>query len=298
MANTKKRLYSDLEKAFNTQNTATEPTKQPQATDPTKQPQATTQADVNNQDAKTRTWQSLESTYGQRIEESNKAYDQSKIAADMAALQRGMGRSSYALQTAANIDQQKATAADRIRSEMVADYQNRLGQIEQQELENKRYDEQWAYQKERDSVADKQWKLQFDAQQEQFKQQFEYNKMTQEQQIAYNSLMNMLEKGDKPTDDLLKKAGISRHDYEQMKKAVPKRTGGNSPSGEWSKYGLTKAQWNALTDEQRNALRSGQVSSQAGYERLLREINDYLHILKNKQNKPTGNGIHGIATIE
>lgn len=239
MANAKKKIQQDLvaKKA---------------ATDPTSQPQATTQADVDSQDAKTRAWQSLETAYGQRIDESNKAYEQNKIAADMAALQRGMGRSSYALQTAANIDQQKATAADRIRGEMIADYQNRASQIDQQELENQRYEQQWAYQQERDKVSDKQWKLQFDAQQEQFKQQFEYNKMSQQQQLAYNSLMNMLETGDNPTDALLSQAGLSRHDYEQMKKAVPKRRSGGSGTPNWKQLGFkSKAEYDAYIARQK-----------------------------------------------
>lgn len=149
--------------------------------DVTKEPQALTNEDVNQQDSRTRLWQSLATTYGQRTEDSNKAFDQSISAADRAAQQRGMGRSSYNLQTMANLGQEKATAADRINKELIADYQSRLSDLEAQERQEAFQREQFEYQKERDTNADQQWQMQFDYGKErdtvadtQWQQQFGY----------------------------------------------------------------------------------------------------------------------------
>jgi len=193
-------------------------------TDPTQQPQATTQADVEGQDARTRLWQSLNSTYGVQREQSDKNYDQAIANADRMLLSRGMQRSSYGAQTLANMAQEKVKASNDIMSNQIADYQNRLTSLEQQE-------QQFNYQKERDQIADQQWQQQFEAQKEQWKQQFDYQKMSSEQQIAYNYLMNMMEAGDNPSDALLKQAGISRSDYNQMKKAATKTGGGGGGRG-------------------------------------------------------------------
>ena len=151
------------------------------ATDVTKAKQATTQGEVDQQDARTRLWQALDTTYDQAIEESGKQYDLNRGAADRAALARGMGRSSYNLATMANIDTQKAQAADRLQQQKIAEYQKGLGDIEAQEKEDQRWQEQFAYQKERDKAADTQWEKQFAYQQgrdqkgdEQWEKQFAY----------------------------------------------------------------------------------------------------------------------------
>ena len=199
--------------------------------DVTKEQQAMTQADVENQDSRTRIWQSLNNSYNNAIEESNKSYDQNYSAADRAALGRGMQRSSYNMQTLANINTAKAQAADRLRQNLIADYQNQLNTLEQQEYERdfnerqfaenqRQYNENMAFQQ-------KQW----EDQKAQWREEFDYNKMTSSQQIAYNYLMNMLESGDNPSDALLKQAGISRADYNQMKAtpAVRSASRGSTP---------------------------------------------------------------------
>lgn len=147
--------------------------------------QAKNKEQVDEQDARTRLWQSLSTTYAKRTEDSNKQYDLNKNAADRAANQRGMGRSSYNLQTMANIDTEKANAADRIQQELIADYQNRLSDIENSEFQ---------------------------------REQFQYQKDSDKQQIAIAYINNMLQNGGTPSDDLLKQAGLSRKDYDQMKK--------------------------------------------------------------------------------
>lgn len=115
-----------------------------ETTDYTNQPQATTQEDVNNQDARTRLWQSLGYSYGRQREQSDKAYDQAYSQADRQALSRGMQRSSYNAQTLANINQQKIDAQNNIYANQIADYQNRLTELEQREQEADRWERQFA----------------------------------------------------------------------------------------------------------------------------------------------------------
>ena len=177
------------------------------ATDVTAQKQAKNKKQVDNQDSRTRIWQSLSTTYNKRKEDSNQQYDLNRNAADRAALQRGMGRSSYNLQTMANIDTEKAKAADQIDKELIADYQARISDLENQERDE-------AFKRE----------------------QFQYQKDSDKQQIALQYINQMLQNGGTPSDDLLSQAGLSRKDYEQMKKknAVtyrPKTTGDTDKGG-------------------------------------------------------------------
>ena len=50
--------------------------------------------------------------------------------------------------------------------------------------------------------------------------QFEYNKMSDQQKYAYNYVTAILEKGQMPSDDLLKAAGISKEDAKKMMKQI------------------------------------------------------------------------------
>ena len=52
-----------------------------------------------------------------QIKQSDKAYDQTISQANANALSRGMGRSSYALQTSANLENQKLEAGNQIKSD-------------------------------------------------------------------------------------------------------------------------------------------------------------------------------------
>lgn len=214
--------------------------------DPTQQPQATSQADVLGQDSKTRLWQSLENSYDQQRRQSNESFDKAISQTDRQLLSRGMQRSSYAGQTLANLQNQKVEAENQITGNQIADFQNRLNTLEQQEKEDERWERQWAYQQERDTIADQQWQQQFQAQQDQWKQQFDYNKMTTEQQMAYNYIIQMLEKGDKPSDALLKQAGISRKDYEQMKTSAKKTGGGRGRGGSQNPNGTNDPNYPGL----------------------------------------------------
>ena len=146
----------------------------------TNQPQALTAEDVNNQDARTRTWQSLDYMYGKQRKDSREQFAKAQSQSWQQALARGMQRSSYATAVAANLAKQGIDAENDIYAAQIADYQNRIGQIEQQELENdwrerefaaNRDDAMWnrnyqtsqfEYQKARDVVGDQQWQKQFD----------------------------------------------------------------------------------------------------------------------------------------
>lgn len=160
----------------------------------TQNPQATTVDDVNNQDARTRLWQSLDYTYGAQRRKSDEQYQQAYSQADRQALSRGMQRSSYNNQTLANINQKKLEASNDIYAAQIADYQNRIGQIEQQEKEDERWERQFAanredadwnkqfqtnqfeYQKERDLTADEQWQKQYDEQLRQFNENMAFQR--------------------------------------------------------------------------------------------------------------------------
>ena len=162
--------------------------------DPTIQKQAVTQDDVNEQDARTRLWQSLNYTYGNQKEESDKQFRQAYIQADLQALSRGMQRSSYNLANLANIQQKGIEAGNKIGQALIADYQNRLTDLEKQEKEDEwrerefaanREDAAWnkeyqtnafEYQKERDTVADQQWQKQYDESLRQFNEQMAYQR--------------------------------------------------------------------------------------------------------------------------
>lgn len=99
----------------------------------TKAAQAKTKEDVDAQDTRTKLYQSLGYTYGQQMDESDKAYDKEISQQANAALARGMGRSSYALQTQANLQNQKAEARNKLGQALIADYQNRVTQIDEAE---------------------------------------------------------------------------------------------------------------------------------------------------------------------
>jgi hypothetical protein len=88
-------------------------------------------------------------------------------------LKRGMGRSSYALQTQANILNQKNQAANRLGEAKIADYQNRIGQIEQQEKEDERWERQFAAGREDAAWQQAFSEKQYNTQNQQWQQNFE-----------------------------------------------------------------------------------------------------------------------------
>lgn len=144
---------------------------------------AKTKQDVENQDRRQRLWDSLDYSYGRQREESAKSFAQAYSQADRQMLGRGMQRSSYGAQTLANINKQGIDAQNDIYAAQIADYQNRLTDIENQEKEDERWERQFEYQQQRDTVADTQWQTQFDygksrdtVADQQWQTQFDYQK--------------------------------------------------------------------------------------------------------------------------
>ena len=260
-------------------------TKNTTAIDYTNQPQATTQADVDAQDSRTRLWHSLNYSYGNQIRESDKSYDQAYSQADRQALSRGMQRSSYNNQTLANLNNQKIEAQNNIRAAQIADYQNRISQLEQQEAENERWEREFAANQEQNAwsrgfqeaeAARQQgnWELQqafnekqWQAQQDQWKQEFEYSKMSTDQKLAYETIMTIIGQGNDPSDDLLARAGLSRADVNAMKAqaatASASSTSGNTDRRPaWQKAGFG-------SEDEYNTAKAKGYTTKAEYDKYL-----------------------------
>ena len=109
---------------------------------------AKTKQDVDEMNSSERLWDSLSYSYDQKKEEVGKEYDKAISQQDRALQQRGMQRSSYGAQTRANMLDKKAEAIGNVESEKIADYENRRTQAEQQDLENERWERQFAAQQE------------------------------------------------------------------------------------------------------------------------------------------------------
>lgn len=143
--------------------------------------------DVDSMDKRERLYDSLSYTYGKKGDKISQEFDKARSQADRQALSRGMQRSSYNAQTLANIDRQRIEALDDNESAMIADYENRLSDIEQQEQaadqwerqfgeSQRQFNEQMAYNRERANVADTQWGKEYDEKLRQFDTQMAYNR--------------------------------------------------------------------------------------------------------------------------
>lgn len=176
-----------------------------------------------------RLWDSLNYSYGQQRDESNRQYARAVSQNDQAMLNRGMQRSTYALQTSANLRNQAVDASNRIYNQQIADYENRLQDIENQEwqraFQEKSFDEgvrqfnvNFDYQKGRDAIGDEQWQKAFDQ-----------SNTQNDRQLAYNYVTAILARGGDPTDDLLARAGLSRQDANAIK--AQQATGGGGGGG-------------------------------------------------------------------
>jgi len=104
---------------------------------------ARNQQDVENMNVRDRLWDSLNYSYGKKREDSDKSFAKAYSQAVNQGIKTGMQRSSYGAQTLANIDKQKIDAQNDIYDQQIADYENRLYQIE------------------RDEKADQQWEAEF-----------------------------------------------------------------------------------------------------------------------------------------
>lgn len=159
-----------------------------------------------------RLWDSLSYSYGKQAEASDQSYDKAISQLNNSLLARGMQRSSYGASINANLYNQKINAANDIGSQQIADYENRLYQLEKDEDERayrdkafdeqvRQYDEGFAYQKEQDALN-----------QAFQREQFEYGKDSDDRKYAYELALSMIQNGKTPSDDLLASAGISKED--------------------------------------------------------------------------------------
>ena len=174
--------------------------------------------DVDQMTTRERLWDSLSHSYGQQIDESNKAYDAAISQADRQMLGRGMQRSSYNSQVLGNLNNQKINVQNNIWSNLIADYENRSIAADQQDLENARYDQQYA-----DSRADTIWNQNFqqaqaDRSADQWERQFAQGNADTDRQLAASYVSAIVANGGVPSDDLLARAGLSRADAELMAK--------------------------------------------------------------------------------
>lgn len=156
---------------------------------------AKTKKDVDEMSAADRLYDSLSYSYGKKGENISKNYNQSISQVDRGLLKRGMQRSSYGAQAIANMYKQRNDALNDNDSEMIATYEKMKGDIEAREQEqanwqaqfdasredaawNKEYqtnqfnwqkeqaDRNYNYQVGRDAVADNQWNMTFQANQD------------------------------------------------------------------------------------------------------------------------------------
>lgn len=140
---------------------------------------AKTKAEVEQQTKNDRLWESLDYSYGKNSDAIAKSYDQAFSQASNQLLKRGMQRSAYGTQQLANIEKQKIDAQEDNRRALIADYQNRLTDLENQEAardlqerqfaeSQRQFNENLAYNKDRAAASDNQFTLQFNEGQRQF----------------------------------------------------------------------------------------------------------------------------------
>ena len=158
---------------------------------------ARTKQDVDNMTKQDRLWDSLSHDYGKQREESDRSFDKAYSQADRQALSRGMQRSSYNAQNLANINNQKIKAQNNIWDAQIADYENRLNQQEQQDLEADRWERSFAeqqkqnewsrnFQQQQADTQNNQWQMSFNAGRE----DAAFNKGMQEKQFEANQAQN------------------------------------------------------------------------------------------------------------
>lgn len=191
---------------------------------------ARNQQDVKNMTAADRLWDSMNYTYGTAREDLAKQYRQAYSQADRQMLGRGMQRSSYGAQTLANIQQEGLRQQENNWNQQIADYENRLQDIENQEWQRdfserqfnegvRQYEQNFNYQQGRDTVADQQWQMAFDQ-----------NKGDNDRSLAASYVNAIIAKGQMPTDDLLNRAGLSREDAIRLLNQQPAAAGASGPT--------------------------------------------------------------------
>ena len=175
-----------------------------------------TQEELDAMTPEQRAWASLDYTYGLQREDSAREYARAVSQSNNQMLGRGMQRSSYGAQVAANLQQKGLEARNQITGQQNAAYSNQRYQIE------------------RDAEADRQWQAQY----------------------AQSYISQILANGGTPSDELLAQAGLSRADFEAMKPQATGGGGGWSGGysyggGGGGKGGTKSGVVNPLTDAQK-----------------------------------------------
>ena len=213
---------------------------------------AQTKQDVENMTRKDRLWDSLNHAYGQQREDSNRSYDQAISQADRRALSRGMQRSSYNSQVLGNLNNQKIKAQENSWNNQIADYENRLGQLESEEAEADRWEREFAANRE-DTAWNQNFQItQADRAADQWERQFNQGNNDTDRQLAASYVANIVANGGIPSDDLLARAGLSRADAELMAKGKGSSGGGYTPTPKPTEEPAADDDGSSLFDRFRN----------------------------------------------
>jgi len=97
-------------------------------------------------------------------------------------------------------------------------------------------------------------------QRRQYDQKYEYEKMSDQQKYAYNYAMAILEKGQMPSDDMLKAAGLSKEDAQKLMKTVTGGGGGRKKKTEEEEPEPQKNDVGEATDYEGVPWRTGVLS--------------------------------------
>ena len=128
--------------------------------------------DVDNMNARDRTWDYLNYAYGKKREDSDKGFAKTFSQAVNQGIKTGMQRSSFNAQMLANINKQKLDAQNDIYDQQIADYENRMYQIDRDEQEDawkqkqfdenqRQYNENLAFQKAEADRSHSRWEEEF-----------------------------------------------------------------------------------------------------------------------------------------
>lgn len=229
---------------------------------------AKTRDDVDSMSKRDRLWDSLNYSYGKKAERSDEQFRQAYSQADRQMLSRGMQRSSYGAQTLANLDQKRVEARNDIDSELIADYENRLQDIEQQEQQQANWQKQFdegvrqyntnlEYQQGRDTVNDT-WR----------QKEFDQSNLNTDRKLAYNYVTAILGQGGDPSDDLLSRAGLSRADANALKAQIAEAGGGGYSGGGGGRGGSG----GGLTANEKNAASGAVNAAQSAINGLLGNV--------------------------
>lgn len=208
--------------------------------------------------ARDRVWAGLEYGYGKQAEQSDAGYDREISGEENAQLKRGMQRSSYGRQIVAGLRNQKMQARNDLGKAMIADYGNRLYQIERDE----KADEQWqmgfdegvrqfnenmGFQRERATVQDRQWQMGFDEGVRQFNESMAWNREQAATQAS--QWQNQFDASNRQWQSQFEE-GVRQFDVKNQPAASSGGGGGSRKTGGTTQPEKTWRDW--LNDHNRN----------------------------------------------